>query len=439
MHHSTTIPPLPLKTCTNLDFNDVPRESLWRFQTVHDRWKDRQIILIWREKKENIFEKWREKKNSVTTGRDSSHLLSERGNILILLTMGKPFQLLEMHSMDSTVEDSKGGYGYRDSKFVEEDEEEEEGDLDCDEEISPALHHHHTIGQSSSNNNNSNYSNNIVIMEETRRSKIMIVTMAFTLFVVACLAMMVGVFHGTTPGGSGIDAGQVVVVSPNTQIIVDGDSQESQGSKNIIIEFTVANLNTNAKNCTYIQDAHDLQCTPTHDTSTNKFRILLHPEWAPIGVERFIALTTSDFWQDVKIFRVVPNFIVQFGISSNPNVQKSWSSLGPIQDDPVTAVASNVRGSVTFATSGPNSRTTQIFFNTNDNSFLDGERNKSFVCTGIPHRFLTIIIIILANVDSCCQTIRGGICTDRRSSSRWRRIWWNECGGCNLFELSRET
>jgi len=129
----------------------------------------------------------------------------------------------------------------------------------------------------------------------------------------------------------------------------DGSSEPSAISN--IVEFTVANLD------------------PNDDGASNKFRVQLRPSWAPIGVERFQELTSSNFWGDIRIFRNVPNFMSQFGISSDPAVQASWSSRGNIQDDAV--VTSNSRGTVTFATAGANSRTTQIFINTADNSFLD--------------------------------------------------------------------
>jgi hypothetical protein len=71
---------------------------------------------------------------------------------------------------------------------------------------------------------------------------------------------------------------------------IDENSQSSSSSNNgtIVVEFTVANLNTNAVNCTVIN--RELQCIPFHNNATNKFRIRLHPDWAPIGVNRFMYL-----------------------------------------------------------------------------------------------------------------------------------------------------
>lgn len=95
--------------------------------------------------------------------------------------------------------------------------------------------------------------------------------------------------------------------------------------------------------------------------------VKLHPEWAPIGVTRIKELTADSFWDGCRAFRVLPNFVVQLGINGDPTKQKKWGKK--LQDDPVNT--SNSRGTVTFATSGKATRTTQIFFNKVDNKFLD--------------------------------------------------------------------
>lgn len=99
------------------------------------------------------------------------------------------------------------------------------------------------------------------------------------------------------------------------------------------------------------------------------FTIQTQPSWAPHGVKRFHELTENDFWLECRFFRVVKNFIVQWGINGSREENKRWEKTIP--DDEV--IKSNKRGYVTFATAGPNTRTTQMFINTKDNKFLDGQ------------------------------------------------------------------
>jgi len=105
---------------------------------------------------------------------------------------------------------------------------------------------------------------------------------------------------------------------------------------------------------------------------TGKFVIQTRPSWAPIGAKRFEDLVEKDFWKGDRIFRVLPGFVSQFGINGDPTVQSFWRSQS-MADDPVRV--SNARGTVVFATSGKNTRTTQMFVNTNQkgNSFLDNQ------------------------------------------------------------------
>lgn len=106
--------------------------------------------------------------------------------------------------------------------------------------------------------------------------------------------------------------------------------------------------------------------------NTGTVKIQLDSAWAPRGVARFEELTKIGFWDQCRMFRVLPGFVVQFGINGDPAVQSQWRG-STLRDDPVTQT--NARGTVVFATAGPNSRTTQIFINTRDqgNAFLDGQ------------------------------------------------------------------
>jgi peptidyl-prolyl cis-trans isomerase A (cyclophilin A) len=106
------------------------------------------------------------------------------------------------------------------------------------------------------------------------------------------------------------------------------------------------------------------------DTSQGTFEIEVHRDWAPNGADRFYNLVKNGFYNDTRFFRVIKGFMVQFGINGNPKISQVWRNAN-IPDDPVEE--SNLRGFVTFATAGPNTRTTQVFINYGDNPSLDGQ------------------------------------------------------------------
>ncbi|MEZ6060849.1 MAG: peptidylprolyl isomerase [Planctomycetaceae bacterium] len=104
------------------------------------------------------------------------------------------------------------------------------------------------------------------------------------------------------------------------------------------------------------------------ETTAGNFTIDVHRDWAPIGAEHFYQLVKANFYNDAGFFRVVPNFMVQFGIAADPATTAKWDQS--IKDDPVKR--SNLRGFVTYAKMNqPNSRSTQVFINYQDNSRLD--------------------------------------------------------------------
>jgi peptidyl-prolyl cis-trans isomerase A (cyclophilin A) len=130
------------------------------------------------------------------------------------------------------------------------------------------------------------------------------------------------------------------------------------------VDFSKAKLKTPAQ---LTEKAPDIY-KATFDTSAGPFVVEVHRDWAPKGADRFYNLVKNGFFDDTRFFRVVPNFMVQFGLNGDPAIQTVWRAAN-LTDDPVKE--SNKAGYITFATAGPNTRTTQVFINFKDNASLD--------------------------------------------------------------------
>jgi peptidyl-prolyl cis-trans isomerase A (cyclophilin A) len=104
-------------------------------------------------------------------------------------------------------------------------------------------------------------------------------------------------------------------------------------------------------------------------TTRGAFDLKVHRDWAPRGADRMHWLVTHRFYDGARFFRVVPNFVVQFGLSGDTAVNRNWKERRFADD---TVKRGNVRGTLSFATGGPNTRTTQLFINLKENQRLDG-------------------------------------------------------------------
>lgn len=111
-------------------------------------------------------------------------------------------------------------------------------------------------------------------------------------------------------------------------------------------------------------DSYDVKFS----TTKGDFVIRVTRAWAPQGADRFYNLVENHFYDDASFFRVLPGFVVQFGLNANPQISRVWQ-MANIKDDPVKQ--SNRPGFITFATAGPNTRTTQVFINLGNNAQLD--------------------------------------------------------------------
>jgi cyclophilin family peptidyl-prolyl cis-trans isomerase len=103
------------------------------------------------------------------------------------------------------------------------------------------------------------------------------------------------------------------------------------------------------------------------ETTKGPFTVEVHPEWAPLGAARFEELVRDGFYDGARFFRVVPNFIIQFGIAGDPKMTKKWDK--PIKDD--EPLRTNGYKTMAFATAGPETRTAQVFINLRSNQTLD--------------------------------------------------------------------
>jgi len=106
------------------------------------------------------------------------------------------------------------------------------------------------------------------------------------------------------------------------------------------------------------------------ETSKGDLVLKVTRDWAPKGADHFHALVKAGYYDDCRFYRVLPKYIAQAGINGTPETAAKWKEL-PIDDDPVKE--KNLRGRVTFAKGGPNSRTTNIFINLKDSSSLDSQ------------------------------------------------------------------
>ena len=118
------------------------------------------------------------------------------------------------------------------------------------------------------------------------------------------------------------------------------------------------------------------------DTTKGVFVIEVRRDWAPNGADRFYNLVKNGFYDNVRFFRVITGFMVQFGIHGDPKVSAPWREA-QLKDDPVKQ--SNKRGYITYAMAGPDTRTSQVFINFGDNASLDSKGFSPFgrVITGM--------------------------------------------------------
>ena len=118
----------------------------------------------------------------------------------------------------------------------------------------------------------------------------------------------------------------------------------------------------------------DVQLEGRKDLSS--FRITVREKKAPIAARRFLQLVHDGFFNGNSFFRVLPGYLVQFGLSGNVTKQREWDARGPLRDETnIEQPDWNMRGTIAFSSTGPNSRGTQLFINYDDNHSLDNKKD----------------------------------------------------------------
>lgn len=103
-------------------------------------------------------------------------------------------------------------------------------------------------------------------------------------------------------------------------------------------------------------------------TTKGNFTVEIYRQWAPLGADRFYQLIKSGYYNNTILFRVVKDYLVQFGVSEDKNKNIFWQGKN-LKDENV--VGSNVEGTLCFSRGAPNTRKTSVFINLRDNLTYD--------------------------------------------------------------------
>ncbi|HEU5153689.1 MAG TPA: peptidylprolyl isomerase [Gemmatimonadales bacterium] len=146
------------------------------------------------------------------------------------------------------------------------------------------------------------------------------------------------------------------------------------------------------------------------ETSRGPFTITAHRAWSPLGVDRLHFLVRHGFYDGARFFRIVPGFVVQWGIAGNPALSAVWSDRN-LPDEPVRQ--SNLRGRVSYARSGPNTRSVQLYINIGNNPRLDTTSTFGFPPIGEVSAGLTTVDSMYAEYS--CRRGSVGTCPSQDS------------------------
>ena len=146
------------------------------------------------------------------------------------------------------------------------------------------------------------------------------------------------------------------------------------------------------------------------ETSRGWFTVAAHRDWSPLGVDRLHFLVTHGYYDGARFFRVVPGFVVQWGISGSPALSAVWSDRS-LPDEPVRQ--SNTRGRLSYARGGPNTRSVQLYINLGNNPRLDTTSTFGFPPIGELTNGLVVVDSMYAEYS--CRRGSQGTCPSQDS------------------------
>ena len=146
------------------------------------------------------------------------------------------------------------------------------------------------------------------------------------------------------------------------------------------------------------------------ETSRGEVLVSAHRDWSPLGVDRLHFLVTHGYYDGARFFRVVPSFVVQWGIAGDPALSAVWGERR-LPDEPVKQ--SNTRGRVSYARSGPNTRSVQLYINTGTNPRLDTTSTFGFPPIGEVRSGIELVDSMYAEYS--CRRGSQGTCPSQDS------------------------
>jgi len=150
------------------------------------------------------------------------------------------------------------------------------------------------------------------------------------------------------------------------------------------------------------------------ETSRGNVELMVHRAWSPLGVDRMHFLLSQGYYDGARFFRVVPGFVVQWGISRDSSVNKVWNDRD-LPDEPVRQ--RNTRGRISYARAGPNTRSVQLYINLADNSRLDTANVFGFPPIGEVRDGMALMDSMYAGYS--CRRGSQGTCPSQDSIQAW--------------------